>query len=149
MQNEKDTIGALLPQVCRLHHDRARTLFNTLGLYRGQPPLLFALWEQDGLAHSELADRLQVSAATITKMVQRMERAGFVACRPDPDDQRVSHVYLSDAGLAVQANVRQVFGTFEEETLAGFTLEERVLLRRFLLHIRDNLARVTGEHPGL
>ena len=83
----------------------------------------------------------------MTKMVKRMYKAGFVERRSDPDDQRVSRVYLTDDGRAVQAQVKQVWRTMEEETFDGFTLEERVLLRRFFLQIRENLLRVTEDKP--
>lgn len=36
------------------------------------------LHENEGLTHTELAVRLGVVPATVTKMLQRMERAGFV-----------------------------------------------------------------------
>jgi DNA-binding MarR family transcriptional regulator len=144
---ESESIDFLLAQICRLHHVRAHTHLEALGLYHGQPPMLRALWEQEGMTHTELAARLHVQPSTMTKMVQRMEKAGFVERRSDPDDQRVSRVYLTDAGRAVQTEVKQVWRTLEKETFEGFTLEERVLLRRFFLQIRENLLRVTGDKP--
>jgi len=147
LRTEPESIDFLLAQVCRLHHARAHTLLEELGLYRGQPPMLHALWEQEGLTHGELAERLHVQPATVTKMIQRMEKAGFLERRSDLEDQRVSRVYLTDAGRAIQAEVRQVWRTLEGETFAGFTLEERVLLRRFFLQVRENLIRVTGGKP--
>jgi DNA-binding MarR family transcriptional regulator len=141
---EAESLDSLFAQCCRLKHARIHTLLETLGLYRGQPSVLRALWEQEGLMHTDLAHRLQVQPATITKMLQRMEKAGFVERRPDPDDQRVSRVYLTEAGRSVQAGVQQVWRQLEEEAFAGFTLEERVLLRRFFVDIRENLQRVTG-----
>ena len=142
--SEVESLDALFAQICRLKHARIHTLLETLGLYRGQPSVLQALWEQEGLMHTELARRLQVQPATITKMLQRMEKAGFIERRPDLDDQRVSRVYLTDAGRAVRADVQQVWRQLEEEAFAGFTLEERVLIRRFFQDIRENLHRVTG-----
>lgn len=141
---EPEPLDSLFAQICRLKHARIHTLLEALGLYRGQPSVLQALWEQEGLMHTELARRLQVQPATITKMLQRMEKAGFIERRPDLDDQRVSRVYLTDAGRAVRADVQQVWRQLEEEAFAGFTLEERVLIRRFFLDIRENLHRVTG-----
>jgi len=143
--SEPESIDFLLAQICRLHYVRAHTLLETLGLYHGQPPMLRALWKQEGQTHSELAARLHVQPSTMTKMVQRMEKAGFVERRSDPDDQRVSRVYLTDNGHAVQAQVEQVWRTMEEETFDGFTLEERVLLRRFFLQVRENLLQVIGD----
>ena len=143
---EVESLDSLFAQICRLKHARIHTLLEALGLYRGQPSVLQALWEQEGLMHTEMARRLQVQPATITKMLQRMEKAGFVERRPDPDDQRVSRVYLTEAGWAVRADVQQVWRQLEEEAFAGLTLEERTLLRRFFVHIRENLMSVAGSH---
>jgi DNA-binding MarR family transcriptional regulator len=140
-----ESLDSLFAQICRLKHARIHTLLETLGLYRGQPSVLQALWEQEGLMHTELARRLQVQPATITKMLQRMEKAGFVERRPDPGDQRISRVYLTKAGQAVRTDVQQVWRRLEEEAFANFTLEEQALLRRFFLRIRENLMRVTGS----
>jgi DNA-binding MarR family transcriptional regulator len=142
---ESESLDFLLAQICPLHHARAHTHLETLGLYRGQPPMLHALWEQDGLTHGELATHLHIQPATVTKMVQRMEKTGFVECKPDAQDQRVSRVYLTDAGRAIQAEVERVWHTMEDETFAGFTAEERVWMHRFFLHMRENLTRVTGN----
>jgi DNA-binding MarR family transcriptional regulator len=106
--------------------------------------MLRVLWEQEGLTHTELSRRLQVQPATITKMLQRMEKAGFVVRKHDPDDQRVSRVYLTQAGRAVREDVQQVWRKLEEEAFAGFTEEESVLLRQFFLRIRANLIEVSG-----
>ena len=141
---ETESLDTLFAQVCRLKHARVHTLYETLGLYRGQPRMLRLLWSQEGMTHTELARELRVQPATITKMIQRMEKAGFVLRRHDPDDQRVSRVYLTPAGRAIQDDVKQVWRRLEEEAFAGFTKEETVLLRRFFLRIRDNLTLVSG-----
>ncbi len=147
MSQPPEPLDFLLGQVCKLHYVRVHTLLEELGLYRGQPPMLFALWEQEGVTHGELAARLHVRPATITKMIKRMERTGFVERRPDPDDQRVSRVYLTDAGLSIRNRVEQVWHTIDEETFDGFSAEERDLLHRFFLQMRENLKRVVGIKP--
>lgn len=141
---EPESLDRLFAQICRLKHARVRTLLEALGLYRGQPSVLHALWEEEGLTHTELARHLRVQPATITKMIQRMEKAGFVERRPDLHDQRVSRVYLTEAGHAIRAEVQQVWRALEVEAFAGFTQEERLLLQRFFLQIRANLVRATG-----
>jgi MarR family transcriptional regulator, organic hydroperoxide resistance regulator len=136
---EPRSIGHLLGQICRLHHRRAHSVFEAIGLYRGQPKVLEALREEDGQTHSDLAARLHVSAATMTKQIQRMEKAGWVTRRPDPDDQRVSRVYLSEAGRQIFGEIEDRMEQLSEETFANMTMEESVLLRRLLLQVRENL----------
>lgn len=142
---EPQTLDFLLAQVSRLHHARVHQLLEALGLYRGQPRVLHILWDQDGLTHKELAATMQVTPVTITKMIQRMEKAGFVQRRPDPADQRASRVYLTDAGRAVQTQVEATWQQMEQDGFAGFSEEERTTLRRFLQQIRANLEKAIGE----
>lgn len=139
---EPQTMDFLLAQVSRLHRQRAYELLDKLGLYRGQPPVLFALWEQDGLTHGELAGQLGITPATMTKMIQRMEKAGFVKRQPDASDQRVSRVYLTETGRAVRADLEATRQQMELESFSGFNDEERAVLRGFLLRLRANLAQV-------
>jgi DNA-binding MarR family transcriptional regulator len=142
-----ETMDFLLVNICHLHHFRAHQLLEKLGLYRGQPPVLRALWETEGLTQTELAAQMKITPATMTKMLQRMEKAGFIYRKPDPGDQRVSRVYLTETGRSVQKDVEATWGRMNEETFANFTPEEHALLRRFLLQVRSNLLEATGEEP--
>ena len=141
---DPESLDRLFAHICRLKHARVHTLYEALGLYRGQPRMLRLLWDQEGLTHTDLSRQLQVQPATITKMIQRMEKTGFVERRHDPDDQRVSRVYLTPAGRAVREDVQLVWRRLEEEAFAGFSEEERVLLRQFFLRIRENLTQASS-----
>jgi MarR family transcriptional regulator, organic hydroperoxide resistance regulator len=141
---ETESLDVLFAQICRLKHARVQSLLEALGLYEGQPALLRSLWAQEGLTHAELARRLRVRPATVTKMIQRMEKSGFVERRPDPSDQRLSRVYLTGAGRSSQVAVRQVWRTLEKDAFSGLTDDERVQLQHFFQKIRENLLRVTA-----
>jgi len=129
----------VLGEICHLHRAQINTMFGELGLYRGQPQVLMHLKHNDGCTQTELGAMRNVKAATISKVIQRMEHAGFVERRADAQDQRVSRVYLTPAGHAICENVQKTLDAMEEETFANFTFEERVLLRRFFAQIRENL----------
>jgi MarR family transcriptional regulator, organic hydroperoxide resistance regulator len=141
-------VDRLLAQVCRLHHGRAHVAFASLGLHRGQPPLLFALWRQEGLTHTQLAERLEVTPATITRMVQRMERAGFVRRQADPNDERVSRVHLTEVGRAIREDVDRALGSLAAESFAEFSPDDLAHVHELLSRVRDNLAAVAGQAPG-
>lgn len=133
------TLGYLLGRVCRAHYSRARTLLDDLGLYRGQQFVLCVLWKEEGITHSELAERLHVHPTTVTNAIKRMERAGFVERRADPEDKRVSRVYLTEAGREIQDAVERTWAELEKRTLQGFSAEERDTMRGFLERIHENL----------
>jgi DNA-binding MarR family transcriptional regulator len=136
---EENTLTGLIGQVCHLHHHRMRAALHDLDLHRGQPRLLHLLWEREGWAHSELAGAMHVEPATVTKMLQRMERRGFVQRRPDPEDERISRVYLGEAGRRVRERLEQALRELERELLSGFTEEEGEQLHRFLVRMRDGM----------
>jgi MarR family transcriptional regulator, organic hydroperoxide resistance regulator len=144
---EPESLDHLLAQVSRLHYLRAHMLLEAIHLYRGQPPVLRALWEQEGLSQGELAARLRVTPATITKMLQRMEKASLITRQPDAKDKRISRVHLTKTGRAIRGQVQQVWRTMEREAFAEFTPTERSTLHRFLFRVRENLIRATGEKP--
>ncbi len=133
-------IGHLLSQVCKLKHHRMHKLLEGLGLYRGQPHVLRALWKQDGVTHSALAESLNRSPSTITNMIKRMEKTGFVERRPDPKDERVSRVYLTGAGRDIKTAVEDVWRVFEDQAFAGFGEEELAVLRDLLFRVCRNMS---------
>lgn len=141
MEHERlsETIGYLLARVCKAHYLRAGVLLEEIGLYRGQQFVLGVLWSEEGITQSELADRLGVHPATVSNALQRMERAGFVERRPDLEDQRVSRVYLTDAGREIQRPVERIWAELEVETMEGLSEEERDRLEQLLERVYENL----------
>ncbi|MGB9792609.1 MAG: MarR family winged helix-turn-helix transcriptional regulator [Thermacetogeniaceae bacterium] len=148
-QKSPDSIDYLFVQIIRLFHQRSHALFSEIGIYPGQPPVLFQLWKKDGRTQKELAAELLVKPATLTLILQRMERDGLIERHPDPADQRVSRVYLTEKGKKLREPVLRAIRKREMEILEGFTPEEKLLLRRLLSRVRDNLAKRCGigEHP--
>ena len=136
----KDTIGYMLAQVCKLHRQRADVLLNEVGLYVGQEMLLCGLWEKEGITQTELAESVKIQPATVTNMLQRLERGGFVERRADTEDQRISRVYTTEKGSNLENAVQQKWNQLEQESFKGLSVEEGALLRRLLLQVYQNLA---------
>lgn len=136
-----DSLGFLMAQVVKANHIRMQALLGKLGLYPGQPPVLFMLWEEDGRTQTEFCDKLDLKPATVTVMLKRMEKTGLLVRKADPSDLRVSRVYLTEKGRNLERQVVEVVRTMDRECFDGFTAEEKVLLRRFFKHMRDNLIK--------
>ena len=52
----------------------------------------------DGISHGQLGQRMMLSKAPVTGLVDRLARAGLVTRRPDEHDRRVSRVVITPAG---------------------------------------------------
>lgn len=99
------------------------------------------LWEQEGRSHVELQSLLRVEGATITGLLQRMERSGLVQGRADPSDKRVQRVYLTEQGRALEPIVKHLAEDINQRTLAGFTPDEQDFLMRLLTRALQNIVR--------
>ncbi|MBN1314919.1 MAG: MarR family transcriptional regulator [Anaerolineales bacterium] len=122
-----------------MRRTRGTAMMSQAGLYQGQPFLLSCLWENEGLTHTELANQLGVQPATISVALQRMEKTGFIERQPDPDDQRVSRVFLTDAGRDIRPAVEKIWQEIEQISFQGLSAEEIQLFRSMLTRICNNL----------
>ena len=134
------TVSYILAHVCKLHRQRADALLNEIGLHVGQEMILCALWENEGVTQTELAERLLIQPATVTNALRRLERKGFVYRREDPDDQRVSRVFVTAEGRNLKAAVEEQWSRLEEESFGGLSVEEVASLRRLLQGAYKRLA---------
>jgi len=136
----QDYIGFQLLQIHKAHRQRAEAGLNKLGVHTGQEMILLQLWIEEGIPQSQLAASMEVEPPTATKMLQRMERAGLIERRPDPEDARVSLVYLTERGRALEQPVLDVWKQLEAQTVSGLSLTEQTLLHRLLLQMLTNLS---------
>lgn len=145
MEHTDDSLDFLLGQIIREHFIRLHYLLGKIGLHKGQPPILFMLWEKDGLTQKDIAEESKLKPSTVTVMLRRMEKAGLLRRETDPKDLRVSRVYLTEKGKNIKKDVEEIKLTLENDCFSGFTFEEKILLRRFFLQILDNLRKVNSE----
>lgn len=138
------TLGQLLSQVCRLTGDRLRVKMEGIGLHKGQGFILFHLWHHDGIPQNVIAHALHVSPATVTSMLQRMERDGWITRQRDPEDQRIVRVHLTEKSKALREEAREAFRDLEKEVTSVLTRDERKTLQGLLEKLHEHLAE---GHP--
>ncbi|HEX6255652.1 MAG TPA: MarR family winged helix-turn-helix transcriptional regulator [Euzebyales bacterium] len=141
-----DTVGFRIAQVGMRHRILAQRLLAQVGVHPGQEFLLEQLWRHDGLAQTEIAVRAGVEAPTISRMVQRLERAGFVERRADAFDGRIQRVWLTAAGAAARPKVHRAWDELETTALAGLGAADRETLSDLLDRVRRNLQRALDGH---
>ena len=130
----------LLAQVSQVFRSVSDAFTDQVDIPRGQAGVLCVVAKQDGLTQSEIADQLSVQGATVTHMLQRLEEAGLVRRRRDPEDNRLVRVYLTEAGCQKERSINEQFGNLQALIFTGISEEERVILRRWLHQIILNIS---------
>jgi DNA-binding MarR family transcriptional regulator len=100
------------------------------------------------LSMTKLADELDVSVASLTGIVDRMEGRGIVERRREPDDRRVVLVHPTDAGRAVFSELAAERRRYLEPLLDRMTdgeLESFLVGWRALRRVRSEMAETAGE----
>ena len=98
-----------------------------------------ALHQEDSMSQKELAKRLNVTPPSITSMIKKMEQEGYIIRKADEQDQRVMRLTLAKKGKDCVAYVIKTAEKLEEIVFEGMTAEEKMLFRRLLLQILENL----------
>ncbi|WP_027308633.1 MarR family winged helix-turn-helix transcriptional regulator [Caloramator sp. ALD01] len=129
-------------KVIKVHHQYLHNILEKLDLYPGQPPLLFTLYKNDGQSQREIADKLHIKPATITVMLNRMEKAGLVTRRQDVEDQRISRVYLTEKGREKCEQLKNIMVDLNEHCFGNFTEEEKEVFKTLLEKMAENIEKV-------
>ncbi len=136
----EDELRELLDKISAEMRRNYAEMLRELNLHVGQEQLLCRLWREDGITQIQLSERLNCEPPTITNMVKSLENHGFVVRKKDPEDGRVSRVYLTQAGRDLKEPVEQIWKKQQLKLLAGILPEERLLLRRLMKQMAENLS---------
>ncbi|HIY63143.1 MAG TPA: MarR family transcriptional regulator [Candidatus Mediterraneibacter stercoripullorum] len=125
--------------------NRARSMYQEFDLNRSQASVLFSLHQKKSMSQKELAVQLNMTPPSITSTIQKMERSGYISRKPDQSDQRIMRLELTGKGESCIRTVKMITDQMEEMLFRGMSAEEKILFRRFLMQINDNLAEDQNE----
>ncbi|MCL6558214.1 MAG: MarR family transcriptional regulator [Firmicutes bacterium] len=95
----------------------------------------------DGLALSELGERMHVTRANITGLVDRLERDGLVYREPDPRDRRSLRAKITPKAGSLLQRVAPVHGEFTGKVLSVLDNREKEMLIELLKKLQSGLSR--------
>jgi len=110
-----------------------------LGLTPAQWQTLAHLRRNEGINQGALAQILEVQPITLSRLIDRLEAAGWVDRRPDPGDRRAVRLFLTAAAEPILDRIRAVAMETIAEAMAGIPDAERERIIDALLIVRENL----------
>jgi DNA-binding MarR family transcriptional regulator len=114
----------------------------SLGLTYPQYLVLAALYEQDDQTVSSLGDKLFLDSSTLTPLLKRMEGAGLLTRKRDPDDERQVRIRLTRRGrTAREKSFGFLDGLVKDTGLPPAAYRQLV---ETMTKLRENLSRTAG-----
>lgn len=133
MHDETTPLPVLL---LHLYRDLLRFYERNLGMSQSRVMLLHELMHSGEISQIELAHRLGIEAALLTRFAKQMEASGLLSRRVDPRDNRFTLVTLTPAGQQVFRQMMVFSREFEAQLVKGLNDDEQTSIRQSLLHIQ-------------
>ena len=92
--------------------------------------LIDLLWNQGSMSQQQLADQMQKDKNSVTKLVDALERKGFVVREQNRQDRRSNTLVLTEKAEGLKPGAKQKGISILDEMLIGISEEE---LRSFLV----------------
>ncbi len=143
-----NTIGYLIADLSRLFGRVFDRRAAHLGLTRVQWRALKRIHQSQGITQAELADLLDMEPIAVGRVIDRLQKAGFIERRGDPDDRRVWRLHLLPPCQAVMADIEAVATSVREDCLAGIDADELATALKVLGQIRENLSQLDRASRG-
>lgn len=129
----------------RLSRPLAATVEGT-GLTVPQFFLLAALWEREGVKAGDLAARVRLDAATVTGLLDRLEKGGLAERRADPEDRRALRIHLTAKGKKLRGELSPRLAAFNRRVTAD--LSSRFTAQEVSAFLRVLAALAAEEEEG-
>jgi DNA-binding MarR family transcriptional regulator len=108
------------------------------GVYRSQHRLLMTLGRSPGISQTELAERMEISAAAVTVSLKKLEKSGFISRQCDENDNRVNQVVITEKGKKAIDKSIQYFDEIEDAFFSDFTQQEMEQVEVFFRRMAAN-----------
>lgn len=110
-----------------------------LGISGAQWTVLIRIFSSDGITASELCRAMGYDSGSMTRMLDRLEKAGFISRMRCADDRRIINILMTDRGRELYPQLAPIAIETLNDGLKGFSAEEEEELVGFLHRIRANL----------
>ena len=135
----ENSISFLLAKVTVAHRNLIQKAVSEAGLHSGQVFVLFELWKKDGQRQIDLAANLGLSPPTVNKILGGLLGNDFVTRAKYEDDARSTRIFLTQKGLDVRGQLEEQWTKLEQQTVAGLTDTETLMLRQLLVKLAVEL----------
>ena len=101
MYDARQHICFNLGRAMRLVYDHYEKRLAPFSLTSPQYFVFNALWMGDGISIGELGERVSLDSSTLTGIIDRLEKTGYVERKMNPEDRRSILIFLTDKAREV------------------------------------------------
>ena len=132
------TLLSQVHQVCGRVWNKILRQNNMADLEGARGRIIFALWGKDGVPIKTLCEKTSLDKSTLTGIIDRLERDGYIERKPSQTDKRSTLICLTGKEQEFARHVQKVSNQMNKIFYKGFSDEEIMLFDNMLERILVN-----------
>lgn len=141
-------LGFTIGDVTRLWRREFDRRAAHLGLTRVQWRALRRIERFQGMTQVELAEDLELAPIAVGRVLDRLEKAGFVERRPDPKDRRCWRLHLAPGSAKVMGGVDGIAADLIDELFSEIPKADLEATERVMSALKKRLGGTAKPVPG-
>ncbi len=121
----------------QLHSEKAKSI----GLTPAQLFVLHYIAKHQGeiICHKDIEKQFELTHATVSGIISRLEAKGFINCFADESDRRFRNIVITEKAKCCEDEMKKHIDIYEAQLVEGFSANEKMLLVDFISRMLSNM----------
>lgn len=134
-----NNLNVIMGKASRLMSNRLSRNLSDFNVTSEQWTILASLWKKNGQTQQELANIANKNKASITHLIDNMEKRNLVYRQADEGDRRNNFIFLTEEGEKLQASLGKIVKKTMKEVTRGIEKKDLKVSKKVLKKIIENL----------
>jgi MarR family transcriptional regulator for hemolysin len=144
MPDRHTEFGFLVARIARRLRQAVDAEMRLIGLTEATwRPLVYVRSLGDGVRQKDLASAMSIEGPSLVRLLDSLERRGFIERREDENDRRARGIHLTRAGRELAVRAARIGNGFQTRLLSNISLADLETCERVL----ETLEREMEERP--
>lgn len=142
----EESIGYWITITSHFYQDALNQELIPYGITFRQFQVIGWLVYEGPLSQVELAERMMIEPPTLVRILDRMERDGWIKRESDPDDRRRKVVQILPEAKPIWAQMVTCLRRLRKKATQGMTPGQVEILKSLLMQVQENLGVTSSEY---
>ena len=125
-----------------------QTVHDKVGTRHGQGKILSILRQEDGIGQKDLAEKLRIRPASLSELLDKMQKSGWIQRQVNEADRRKINIRLTKEGEKVSQQMVKARREMADQMFGVLTQQEQGELERILQKLVNGLESCCEEDPA-
>lgn len=129
---------SILDRLMKMYYDHGLADFE---IGWGQQFYVEYIYDHPGASAQEMVACIRVDKATLTKIIKKLIRIGYVEVVSDEKDKRVKHLYLTEKAVPAVIRIKEIHREFYHTICSGMSAQDIQMTEQALEQMMENINR--------